>query len=192
MTGRSLLISKITWRLGMVTGFALVGLQIACFIVSAPSAKAATIELYYAPEDLPADRVVALYEHARRYVYVAVYGLTYPPMVKALVSAKKRGVDVRVITDRKRMDDPKQESALETLHLAGIPIKVNQHDGLMHMKQVVVDDEVNVSGSMNHTTSGNRYNDERLDMITDHVTSVKAREKFLAMWKDHARYADWK
>lgn len=154
--------------------------------------SASTIEMYYAPEDQPGDRLVSLYDRARRYIYVAVYGLTYPPVVKALVSAKKRGVDVRVITDREKLNDPKQRAALETLRLAGIPIQVNRHDGLMHLKQVVVDDEVNTSGSMNQTTSGNRYNDERLDVITDPVASAKARDKFLTMWKDSARYEAWR
>jgi phosphatidylserine/phosphatidylglycerophosphate/cardiolipin synthase-like enzyme len=109
----------------------------------------------------------------------------------AMVAAKKRGVDVRLVTDRQRTEDVKQRTALQTLHLAGIPILVNAHDGLMHVKQVVIDDEVNTTGSMNHTTSGNRYNDERLDVITDHAMSVKAREKFLAMWNDHSRYRAW-
>jgi hypothetical protein len=44
---------------------------------------------------------------------------------------------------------------------------------------------------MNHTTSGNRYNDERFDVITDHAITVRAREKFLAMWNDHIRYRAW-
>ncbi|MGH7227584.1 MAG: phospholipase D-like domain-containing protein [Nitrospiraceae bacterium] len=156
------------------------------------SLHAATIEIYYAPEDLPGDKLVAIYEGARRYIYISIYGITYPPVVKALVSAKKRGVDVRVITDREKLNDPKQVAALETLRLAGIPIRVNQHDGLMHLKQVVVDDEVNTSGSMNQTTSGHRYNDERLDVITDPITSAKARDKFLTMWKDPLRYAAWR
>ena len=99
---------------------------------------------------------------------------------------------MRLITDLKRIEDVKQRTALQTLQLAGIPILVNQYDGLMHLKQVVIDDEVNASGSMNHTTSGNRYNDERLDVITDHSITVKAREKFLAMWNDHNRYREWK
>ena len=159
---------------------------------SSTSAYAATIDVYYAPEDLPADRLVSLYEHARRYIYVAVYTITFPPAVKALVEAKKRGVDVRVITDRGQGNDPKQQHALETLHLAGIPIRVNQHDSLMHLKQAVIDDEINTSGSMNHTTSGHRYNDERFDVITDRVISIKAREKFLGMWKDQVRYEEWK
>jgi phosphatidylserine/phosphatidylglycerophosphate/cardiolipin synthase-like enzyme len=62
----------------------------------------------------------------------------------------------------------------------------------MHLKQVVIDDEINTSGSMNHTTSGNRYNDERMDIITDRKTSVRAREQFLSMWNDRARFAEWK
>jgi len=151
----------------------------------------ATVEVYYGPDDAPLDRLTTLYRQATRYLYVAVYGLTSPRAVEAMVAAKKRGVDVRLITDLKRIEDVKQRTALHTLHLAGIPILVNAHDGLMHLKQVVIDDEVNASGSMNHTTSGNRYNDERLDVITDHAITAKAREKFLAMWNDHTRYRVW-
>ncbi|MEK7763772.1 MAG: phospholipase D-like domain-containing protein [Nitrospirota bacterium] len=167
----------------------LVGLLL---VVPAGAGWSATVEVYYGPEDAPLDRLTTLYRHATRYLYVAVYGLTSPHAVEAMVAAKKRGVDVRLITDLKRTEDLKQLTALRTLHLAGIPILVNEHDGLMHLKQVVIDDEVNASGSMNHTTSGNRYNDERLDVITDHAITAKAREKFLAMWNDHDRYREWK
>lgn len=154
-------------------------------------ASAMTLEVWYAPEDEPLKHVVQIYDHARHYIFVSVYGLTSPMAVKALVEAKKRGIDVRVITDRQRLEDDKQQTAVSTLRLAGIPIRVNQHDGLMHLKQVVVDDEINTNGSMNHTTSGNRYNDERLDVIRDHATSVKAREKFLSLWKDEQRFHPW-
>lgn len=159
--------------------------------VPAGGGWSATVEVYYAPEDAPLDRLAALYGQATRYLYVSVYGLTSPRAVEAMVAAKKRGVDVRLITDRQRTEDVKQRSALHALHLAGIPILVNEHDGLMHLKQTVIDDQVNASGSMNHTTSGNRYNDERLDIITDHAISVKAREKFLTMWNDRQRYRAW-
>ena len=151
----------------------------------------ATVEVYYGPDDAPLNRLTTLYRQATRYLYVAAYGLTSPRAVEAMIAAKKRGVDVRLITDAQRTEDNKQRTALRTLHLAGIPILVNTHDGLMHLKQVVIDDEVNTTGSMNHTTSGNRYNDERLDVITDHAITVKAREKFLAMWNDHTRYRVW-
>lgn len=166
-------------------------LALLMLVVPVGSGWCATVEIYYGPDDAPLDRLTTLYRDATRYLYVAVYGLTSPRAVEAMVAAKKRGVDVRLITDLKRTEDVKQLTALRALYLAGIPILVNEHDGLMHLKQVVIDDDVNASGSMNHTTSGNRYNDERLDVITDHAITVKARQKFLAMWNDHTRYRPW-
>ena len=155
-------------------------------------AGALSTEIYYAPEDLPGDRLASLYDQAQRYLYVSVYRLTYPPIVRALMAAQKRGVDVRLVTDREGLNDPKVEAALTTLHLAGVPIRINRHDALMHLKQSVMDDEMNTSGSMNQTGSANRYNDERLDVLRDHATTVKAREKFLSMWKDEERFRAWK
>ena len=156
------------------------------------AASAASIEVWYGPEDRPLEHLVRIYDRAERYIFVAVYGVTSPLTVKALVEAKRRGVDVRLLTDRERLNDPKQRTALSALREAGIPIKINQHDGLMHLKQAVIDDEINTTGSMNQTTSGNRYNDERLDIIRDHAMTVKAREKFLLLWKDQERFQEWK
>jgi hypothetical protein len=157
------------------------------------SERAATPpEVLYSPEDHPADRLVALYESARKSIYLAIYGLTYPPIIKALVAAHNRGVDVRVITDREKLEDRKQRAALDTLRLAGIPIKVNRHDGLMHIKQAIIDDRVNTSGSMNQTTSAARYNDERLDVVHDAASTQRAKDKFLKMWADAGRFEDWR
>ena len=163
-----------------------------CLLLQPQGLFSANVEVLYAPNDVPLDRLVTLYQQAKRYIYVSVYGLTYPRAVQALVAAKKRGVDVRMLTDQERTQEVKQRTALETLRLAGIPIRVNQHEGLMHLKQVVIDDEINTSGSMNHTTSGNSYNDERMDIITDRAISLKAREQFLSLWNDRARFAEWK
>ncbi|BFU91971.1 MAG: phospholipase D [Nitrospira sp.] len=154
--------------------------------------SAVSVEVWYGPEDRPLEHLVRMYDRAQRYIFVAVYGLTSPLTVKALVEAKRRGVDVRVVTDRERLADAKQRTALSALREAGIPIKINRHDALMHLKQAVIDDEINTNGSMNQTTSGNRYNDERLDIIGDHAIAVKAREKFLSLWNDHERFREWK
>jgi phosphatidylserine/phosphatidylglycerophosphate/cardiolipin synthase-like enzyme len=149
-------------------------------------------EVLYSPEDRPADRLVTLYGAAQQSIYLAIYGITYPPIIKALVAAQKRGVDVRVITDREKLEDRKQRAALETLRLAGIPVKVNRHDGLMHLKQAIIDDRINTSGSLNQTTSGARYNDERLDVAHDALSTRRAKDKFLRMWSDTGRFEDWR
>lgn len=170
----------------------LIWVLVAVLSVTSGGVSAASIEVWYSPEDEPLRKVAQIYEQAKRYIFVAVYGLTSPIVVKALLNARKHGVDVRVITDRERLSDPNQRRAVSALREAGIPIMINRHDGLMHLKQVVADDEITASGSMNHTTSGNRYNDERLDVIRDHPIAVQSREKFLSMWKDRERFEEWK
>ena len=49
----------------------------------------ATVEVYYGPDDAPLDHLTTLYRHATRYLYVAVYGLTSPRAVEAMVAAKE-------------------------------------------------------------------------------------------------------
>ncbi|OQW37400.1 MAG: hypothetical protein A4E19_13420 [Nitrospira sp. SG-bin1] len=170
----------------------IIRLLAAVLLGSGAETLAASVEVWYGPEDRPLEHLVRIYDRAKRSIFVASYGLTSPLSVKALVEAKRRGVDVRILTDRERLNDPKQRTALSALREAGIPIRINQHESLMHLKQVVIDDEINTNGSMNQTTSGNQYNDERLDIIRDHAMTVKAREKFLSMWKDQERFQEWK
>ncbi len=178
----------VTWCCRLIT----IWLLAAVLFGPGRTVSAASIEVWYGPEDRPLEHLVRVYDRATRYIFVASYGFTSPRSVKALVEAARRGVDVRILTDRERLNDPKQRAALSALREAGIPIKINHHDSLMHLKQVVVDDEINTSGSMNQTTSGNQYNDERLDIIRDHAITVKAREKFLSLWKDQERFREWK
>ncbi|MEZ4283992.1 MAG: phospholipase D-like domain-containing protein [Nitrospira sp.] len=90
-----------------------------CFLQPSVCASA-TIDVYYARKNHPIDRVVSLYAQATRYIFVSVYGLTSAPsVVKALVEAKHRGVDVRVITDRERLNDPEAAERREDLAIGG-------------------------------------------------------------------------
>ena len=79
-----------------------------CLVVQPQGLVSANVEVLYAPHDAPLDRLVTLYQQAKRYIYVSVYGLTYPRAVQALVAAKKRGVDVRMLTDQERTQEVKR------------------------------------------------------------------------------------
>ena len=93
---------------------------------------AATIEVWYAPEDQPLEHVVRIYDRATRYIFVAVYGLTSPLAVKALVAAEKRGVDVRVIKDalqvRKESEQPANQKLFRNKLLALLRNRFGGHE----------------------------------------------------------------
>ena len=53
-----------------------------CLVVQPQGLFSANVEVLYAPHDAPLDRLVTLYQQAKRYIYVSVYGLTYPGRYK--------------------------------------------------------------------------------------------------------------
>ncbi|HXN07700.1 MAG TPA: phospholipase D-like domain-containing protein [Nitrospiria bacterium] len=155
-------------------------------------AVASDIQTFYGPEGHLADRIALLYDEARKSIYVACFNITSQPLSKALIKAKIRGVDVRVIIDRGEYENNQTHRAVSMLVKAGIPVKTNRHEGLMHIKQAVIDGQINTSGSFNQTWNADHVNDERLDLITDAGNSKKALEKFLAMWGDTDRFEELK
>ena len=53
----------------------------------------------------------------------------------ALISAHRRGVDVRMVTDSDNMD----EQEVQEIKAAGIEVLGDRHESLMHDKFVVID-----------------------------------------------------
>ncbi|MBI1820504.1 MAG: phospholipase D family protein [Nitrospirae bacterium] len=171
----------------------LTGLLASAFIfLSIQPAFAGDIQTYYGPEDHLQSHMISLYQNAEKSIYIACFNMTSKPITRMLIRARKKGIDVRIITDHGELENEHTRKAIHSLRQAGIPIKVNRHEGLMHIKQVIIDDQINTSGSFNQTWSANTLNDERLDVIIDSSNTRKAREKFLSMWNDHVRFVDFK
>jgi phosphatidylserine/phosphatidylglycerophosphate/cardiolipin synthase-like enzyme len=85
----------------------------------------------------------------------------------ALLAAKRRGVDVRGVTEGDQYRDiASQRSIVKDLQKAGIPVAVDTNSGLMHLK-VLVTDRGYLSGSYNWTASATNQNDEVLEIGTD-------------------------
>jgi hypothetical protein len=54
--------------------------------------------------------------------------------VSAIKKTKKRGVVVRIISHKIQSASKTQDEALKFLGSAGIPMKINKHNGLMHIE----------------------------------------------------------
>ncbi|MCC3375471.1 phospholipase D family protein [Cohnella sp. REN36] len=132
----------------------------------------------------PEQRLVEVIDGARRTLDVAIYSLTYPDIVQAIKNAKKRGVDVRLVTDRIQSGGKSQQEALKLLGSAGIPIKINRHSGLMHLKMTVADREVATTGSFNYSKSASTTNDEMLVVVRNPEVAAAFADEFERMWKD--------
>lgn len=123
---------------------------------------------------------------AQTYVYFAVYTITRPSIVDAVIGAKLRGLDVRGITDFNQSITTEEKPELNRMKTAGIPIEapIKDNDGLMHIKLLVTDTGY-VSGSYNWTTAATSYNDEVIASGYDAYGTAAYRAIFTELWKKY-------
>lgn len=145
---------------------------------SVPAAPA--IEVCFAPEQNCAGLAVRTIEQARRRILVSAYNLTTGTgIVEALVQARDRGVDVRLVADKRTPCE--RNSGIAALAAAGTPIWIDYTVPIAHAKTMVIDDTVTLMGSYNWTRNAAR-NSEDLNL----VASPRVAAAYAARWQARA------
>ncbi len=125
------------------------------------------IQVYFNKETKVNKELIKLTRDAEEYVYFAIYTFTRSDIKDALLAAKYRGLEVKGITDKKQIKRiASQRKIINELKKAGIPIVVQDHDSIMHIKALVTE-KAYASGSYNWTTSATYKNDEVLEIGYD-------------------------
>ena len=124
----------------------------------------ATVEVCFAPEDDCAGFAERAIEAAEREILVSAYRLTVGSgIVGALIRAKERGVDVRVIADRGAPCG--RASGIEPIAAAGALVWIDNGVRLAHAKTMVIDGAVTLRGFYNWTHAA-AENSEDLNLIS--------------------------
>jgi len=106
----------------------------------------------------PAFAVNAI-ETAAQKILVSSYALTAGSgIVEALVRAKQRGVDVKLIADKTTPCEYK--SGIDPLTRAGVPVWIDQGVRIAHAKAMVIDVALTLMGSMNWTAGAARNSED--------------------------------
>ncbi|QHT62147.1 phospholipase D family protein [Paenibacillus lycopersici] len=152
---------------------------------SAPEAEGISAEWAFTQAGQKPDRLlIGVIDGASSTLDIAIYSLTKPDIVDAIKRAKKRGVEVRIITDRIQSGGKSQQEALKLLGSAGIPMKRNTHSGLMHLKMTIADGKTATTGSFNYSKSASTDNDEVLMVLRNEDVARSFERQFQAMWED--------
>ena len=156
-------------------------LVIGAFLPAVPVssvASGAAIAVCFAPEEDCAAFAVRAIDNAEREILVGAYGLTTGSgIVEALVRAKERGVDVRLIADK--TTPCRRASGIGALTAAGVPIWIDDQPRIAHAKTMVIDGAVTLMGSYNWTT-GAAQNSEDLNL----VSSPTVAAAYAAHWRE--------
>ncbi|KAI8138376.1 hypothetical protein BJV82DRAFT_673724 [Fennellomyces sp. T-0311] len=118
---------------------------------------------------------------AQETLYVCIFSLTDNTTAKALAQAKRRGVDVRIISDNEQRD-AKGSDVIRLHEDEGIPYKMDSADQFMHNKFAVIDRRMVLTGSFNWSISARYHNHENV-LITNIDSVVQAyHDEFERLW----------
>ncbi len=186
--GLTLIAALIALLIFLITNYAKDGaIRLRSFFGERPSGtriedfKSDSLEIYFCPEDRCGDAIVSLLANSKKGVSVAMYTFTSRDSSTALVDAAKRGVDIRVYLNNDQRNE--KYSKAKFLKKKGIPVKFHDHDGLMHNKFAIIDDEIVATGSFNWTASADTRNDENLVFIRNKKAAEAYKKKFDALWE---------
>jgi phosphatidylserine/phosphatidylglycerophosphate/cardiolipin synthase-like enzyme len=114
----------------------------------------ARVDLCFTPGDTCIPRIVSAIASANSRIFVQGYTFGLGPIPNALVAAKSRGVEIRVILDRSEYELGHSRGAAVLLG-AGIPVQLDGGPGgyfsIAHTKAIMIDDELTIGGSFNYS-----------------------------------------
>ncbi len=151
---------------------------------------AGSIEVAFSPSEGSEQLVIKVVDSAKTELRILAYSFTSVPLVSALLRARKRGVDVRLVADEKTnvQDDRsgKARAALSALVNAGIAVRTINAYPIHHDKVIVADRETVELGSFNYSDAAARKNSEN---VLVNWKNPKLAEVYIAHFERNFRQA---
>lgn len=143
------------------------------------------IEVAFSPNGGATALVVKTIAGAKKSILVQAYSFTSAQIAKALVEARARGVDVRVILDKSQ----KSERYTSATYLAnhGVPVWIDAAHAIAHNKVIVIDGDTVITGSFNFTKAAAEKNAENVLVLHGNPDLARIYD---ANWREHFSHSD--
>ncbi len=134
------------------------------------------IKIYFSSQTNIPDKLISLIKRSEKSIHLACYDISLPSVTKALLEARKKGIDVKIITDDQTLKrNIQMQNFLKSLNVKSDRGK----SALMHHKFVVIDRKFVWTGSFN-ITYGAAYQDDNNVIV---INSPRLAENFEAEFK---------
>lgn len=145
-----------------------------------------TIDVAFSPEGGITNMIVKEIGSAKKSIQVQAYSFTSQEIIHALIDAKKRGVDVKIIIDKSNVtgEESKREKnekdLLDSIVANGIPMKVDSDFQIAHSKIMIIDSIDVITGSFNFTHSAEHNNAENCLVLRG---NKQLAEQYIQNWQ---------
>lgn len=156
--------------------------ELARVVLPASSSAPATgqIETAFSPKDGAEDLVIKVINSAQKSIRLAAYSFTSPRVMRALIDAKKRGVDVQIIVDDNGNKSKSSVAAMNLVASSDIPLRTLSAYAIHHDKYIVSDRRHLQTGSFNYSQAAAKSNSENVLVIWNNEAVANA---YMRQWE---------
>lgn len=122
-----------------------------------------TIEVAFSPNNGATATIIKALGEARQKILVSAYSFTSKDIAKALLDAKKRNVNVRLILDKSQVSQRYSSSTFFAQE--GFDLRIDVKHAIYHNKVMIIDDKTVITGSFNFTKAAETKNAENVLII---------------------------
>lgn len=149
-----------------------------------------SIECAFSPDGDAETLILKVIDSSEKSIRMAAYSFTSPPVMKSLLAAKKRGVDVKIVIDQKGNRDRANKSAMNLMVNANIPLRTISKYKIHHDKYIVADGKTVETGSFNYSKAAATSNSENVVVIWN---DPEIANRYLQHWESRwEKGTDWK
>ena len=142
--------------------------------------NAHSVEIYFSPGLDCENKIVAAIDGAKTEVVAAVYSIGNERIAHALQAAHKRGVNVKVLTDR--VQAAGRGSKVMDMIAAGVNVRVHSKHRIEHNKYGVFDGKLAINGSYNWTRPASSENSENCAVMPEPNAIAAYKKRFDELW----------
>lgn len=135
------------------------------------------VDVYFSPDDHVQAALLGLLGGARTSVSFLAFSFTADPLAEAMVRCAQRGVKVAGVMDDHQVVT-NRGTEYDRFQAAGLDVRLDAEQGLMHHKVLIIDGTTVVTGSYNFTASAEGSNDENLIVIHNRDIAAEFLQEF--------------
>ncbi len=135
------------------------------------------MDIYFSPEDHIQAALVELLDNAQTSISFLAYSFTADPLGEAIRRRADAGIKVSGVMETDQVAS-NGGTEYDAFRAAGLDVRLDANQGLMHHKFMIIDGQIVVTGSYNFSASAETTNDENVLVIYDPDIARQYQKEF--------------
>jgi len=140
------------------------------------------VDIYFSPDDGVLNGIIPVLRSAEKSVYFLAYSFTSNDLGELVRKKASDGLTIEGVMDEEQVSS-NQGTEYDPFKQAGIDVRIDGNEGLMHHKVFIIDEKIVIFGSYNFSQSAEERNDENLVIIYNDVIAKQFIKEFQRVWQ---------